>query len=78
MFIGEGDYQITLPPGTVTYDLERTASGHLMLPVDRFRELGEQVNEKRPKSDALGPSLTYQHFHVHDGESSSSQSPAPQ
>ena len=33
-FLGDGDY--TLPQGTVTLNLEKTESGHLMLPIMEF------------------------------------------
>ena len=37
-FLGEGDY--TLPPGTTTLNLEKTESGHLMLPITEFATVG--------------------------------------
>jgi hypothetical protein len=33
---GPGDIKIQLPPGSTTYDLEKSQSGHLLLPVTEF------------------------------------------
>ena len=38
-FLGPGDATIQLPPGTRTYNLEESESGHLMLPVSEFQQL---------------------------------------
>ena len=37
-FLGPGGYKIHLSPGSTTYDLLESPSGHLMLPVSCFKE----------------------------------------
>ena len=35
-FVETGDYEIKLPPGNFTFNLEKTESGHLLLPITEF------------------------------------------
>ena len=48
-FIGAGDYEIKLPPGSVTLNLEETDSGHLLLPITEFAAVSKSVSG-RPDS----------------------------
>jgi len=43
--IGPGGYKMQLSPGSVTYDLEESHSGHLMLPCSRFTRRPDQQQE---------------------------------
>ena len=38
-FLGPGEYSIQLPPGSVEVDLEKTESGHLLLPITEFKNV---------------------------------------
>jgi hypothetical protein len=43
--IGPGGYRMQLSPGSVTYDLEESHAGHLMLPCSRFSQRPDQRQE---------------------------------
>ena len=46
-FLGPGDYKIEsiLPPGSETYQLHTAPSGHLLLPVDNYKQLDKREME---------------------------------
>ena len=39
--VGEGGYKISLSPGSRTYDLVQTASGHLLLPITEWKKVSK-------------------------------------
>eukprot|EP00973_Karenia_brevis_P018152 2492520-Karenia_brevis.AAC.1 len=43
--VGPGGYKILLSPGTRTYELEESHTGHLMLPCSRFQGHPKQPTE---------------------------------
>ena len=50
-FLGPGELQLTLPPGSESFQLEMSPSGHMVLPCDYHKALTEQ----KPTLDS-GPS----------------------
>ena len=44
-FVGPGDYEIKLPPGSLTLDLEKTESGHLLLPITAFDSISKPTSK---------------------------------
>ena len=47
--LGADDLKCTFPPGTVTFPLELSDSGHLILPIGEFDELSKQHQLGRPE-----------------------------
>ena len=66
-FLGPGGYKISLSPGSTTYDLQESPSGHLMLPVSCFDDMKKiqeksttttTTNKRRTEQDRLNLSVT--------------------
>ena len=52
-FIGPGDHQLLLPPGSKEYQLELSQSGHWMLPVTEFAarpQAGQSSSSSSPSN----------------------------
>ena len=66
--LGEGEYQLILPPGTEVFELESAPSGHLVLPISNYaaleKSIGQRTTGEEPK-----------HIVMHSAGSSSSHRP---
>eukprot|EP00974_Lingulodinium_polyedra_P007136 676432-Lingulodinium_polyedra.AAC.1 len=50
---GPGDLDIDLPPGSHTFELEQSLSGHLLLPVSDFYTIKPPGDKPAPQLEAV-------------------------
>ena len=55
--LGQGEYRIQVPEGSLELSLEKTESGHLMLPITEFTAMSRTAAAKKQHKTSTGDTL---------------------